>query len=427
MTLLGTIAAGVGFFALLMTSIALHEVGHLVPAKVFGIKVTQYFVGFGRTLWSRPWGETEVGVKTFPLGGYVRLLGMYPPPGPGVPTGRLASLAEQARAAEYEQITPADDGRLFWQKPVRQRLVVMACGPLTNLLLAFVILLGVNLIHGVSQPTTSVAAVSDCVVAVDRANPNCTTGDPESPAKKAGLRADDRIVAFNATPITDWDDLSTLIRNNLDGPATITVQRGEERVVLPTVHTIVTGVPDRLDPSRTVEAGFLGVTPSTVVVHPGPRGTAQQLWTLTEQSAIALVRLPVSVWNVTVDLVTGQPRGLDGPVSIVGASVVAGQLATTDQLSVGDRVASWFSMLASVNLFVFLLNCVPLPPLDGGHMAGAVYEALRRRVSRLLGRPDPGPFDTAKLLPVVYVVGLFLLLCGVILIAADIIDPIKLF
>lgn len=429
MTLLVTIAAGVVFFLLLMASIALHEVGHLLPAKAFGIRVSQYFVGFGRTLWSRRWGETEVGVKLLPFGGYVRLLGMYPPvrEHPERPAGRLATFGDEARQAEYEQVTPADEGRLFYQQPVWKRLVVMACGPLMNLLLAFLILLGVNLVHGTTQPTLTVAQVSDCVVAAGRTDTACRASDPASPAKQAGLEPGDRIVSFNGTAITSWDQLSALIRDNRDGEAALRVERDGRSVSLPTVHTVVTGVADRLDPAKTVEAGFLGVTPAGEVVHPGPVGTSRQLWTLTEETVVSLVRLPVMVWDVGVDMVTGHQRSADGPVSIVGASVAAGQLATTHQLSVGDRVASWLSMLASVNLFVGLLNIVPLPPLDGGHVAGALYEAARRALARLLRRPDPGPFDTTRLLPIAYTVGLFLLICGVVLILADIVDPVKLF
>ena len=140
------------FFALIMVSIALHEIGHLVPAKIFGVKVTQYFVGFGRTIWSRKRGETEYGFKLFPLGGYVRLVGMYPPEKKSdKPKGWLTRLADRARSYEYEEITPADDGRLFHQKPVWQKVIVMLGGPAMNLLLAFLIFLGINLFHEIGR------------------------------------------------------------------------------------------------------------------------------------------------------------------------------------------------------------------------------------------------------------------------------------
>ena len=132
------------------------------------------------------------------------------------------------------------------------------------------------------------------------------------------------------------------------------------------------------------------------------------------------------VYNVAADLVTGQPRDINSPLSIVGASRFAGETATTDQLSGTDKVVTYISLLGSVNLFLALLNLVPLLPLDGGHVAGAVYEWLRRQAARLLGRPDPGPVDTAKALPLTYLVGGFLLIGGLTLIVADIISPIRL-
>ena len=127
------------------------------------------------------------------------------------------------------------------------------------------------------------------------------------------------------------------------------------------------------------------------------------------------------------NLVTGKPRDVYGPMSIVGASRAAGEIASTNQIDPAAKVASLFTVLGAVNLFVALFNFVPLLPLDGGHVAAAFYEAVRRAIARLFGRPDPGPVDTARLLPVAYVVGGLILISGVVLILADLIDPIRLF
>ena len=416
------------FFALIMASIALHEIGHLVPAKIFGVKVTQYFVGFGRTIWSRKRGETEYGFKMFPLGGYVRLVGMYPPEKqPDKPKGWLTRLADRARSYEYEEITPADDGRLFHQKPVWQKVIVMLGGPAMNLLLAFLIFLGVNLFHGTWQLTLDVTVVNDCVIPAGRTPATCQDGDPQTPAKQAGVMVGDKVVAFNGHRVSSWDELTNLIRANRDGTATLTVERGGRTMELPTVNTIIQSVPDRLDPTSRVEAGFLGVSPSRELVRGGVIETAGQMWNITRMSLVALASFPVRVWNVGVGLATGAERDINSPISVVGASRVAGEIAVADSVPIQDRVASWLSLLGSVNLFVALLNLVPLLPLDGGHIAGALYEALRRGMARLRGRGDPGPVDTAKMLPVAYVVGGFLLIGGVVLILADIISPIKLF
>jgi membrane-associated protease RseP (regulator of RpoE activity) len=221
--------------------------------------------------------------------------------------------------------------------------------------------------------------------------------------------------------------MGDLIRANRDAPAAVVVDRAGAEITLPTVNTVLNHVPDRIDPSTYVEAGFLGVAPSQELVRGGPIATAQQMWTLTKQSVVALASFPVRVYTVAADLVTGQPRDPNSPVSIVGASRVAGEIGASDQLSVGDKAATWFSLLGSVNLFVALLNLVPLLPLDGGHVAGAIYEWLRRLAARLRGRTDPGPVDTAKALPLTYVVGGFLLIGGAVLIVADLVSPIQLF
>ncbi len=425
------VVAALGFFALIMASIALHEVGHLVPAKLFGVKVTQYFTGFGRTLWSVRRGETEYGIKAIPLGGFVRMVGMFPPRPDGrlrgSSSGMFTSLADAAREVEYEDVTPADEGRLFYQKPVWQKLVVMAGGPVMNLLLAFLVLLGVTGLYGMVRPQLTVAAVSECVLPVQERDRLCTDADPETPAWRMGVRAGDRVVSFNGTPLRDWDQLSALIRDNRDAPATVVVERGGQELTLPTTATTITAVADQWNPSATVEAGFLGVEPSYERVRGGPLTVLSDMTEMTAQSLHAIARFPVSVYHTAADLVTGAERDPNGPISIVGASRTAGDVATTDRLSAGEKVSTWFVLLGSVNLFVALFNFVPLLPLDGGHIVGALWEGLRRWLARLRGRGDPGHVDTARLLPVAYVVGGFIALSGVVLILADLIDPIRLF
>ncbi|WP_028709469.1 M50 family metallopeptidase [Propionicicella superfundia] len=430
MDLAVTIVFGILFFALIMASIALHEVGHMVPAKLFGVRVPKYFVGFGPTLWSTKVGDTEYGLKWFPLGGFVRLLGMYPPRAPkaGERRGRVLRLADDARAWEWQEITQADvdGGRLFYQKRTWQKLIIMAGGPMMNVLLAFLLFLGVNLFYGQSQAQLDVAYVQTCV-ATDTTTecPADPTAAEASPAYASGIKVGDKIVAFNGREVSSWDELSELIRANGAGEARLTVERDGTRTDLTPVHTTVTAVADEWDPGTTIEAGWFGVSPRQELVKGGPVQTIEQMWTMSVQSFVALVQFPVKVFNVAWDMVTGQPRDIYGPISIVGASATAGQVVSSD-LGVGPKVALFASLLGSVNLFVALFNFVPLVPLDGGHIAGAVYEWLKRRGARLFRRTDPGPVDTARMLPVAYVVGGFILICGIVLIVADIISPIKL-
>ncbi len=420
------------FFVLVMASIGLHEIGHLLPGKLFGVKTTQYFVGFGRTLWSRRRGETEYGIKAVPLGGYVRFVGMFPPskerPGQvrAGRTGIFQSMADNARAAEYVDILPEDEGRLFYQKKSWQKLIIMAGGPLMNVLLAFLILLGVTATYGVNRSTLTIAGVPECIVAADAADRSCT-GKPASPAALSGIRPGDTVVAFNGRPVSSWDEMSTAIRDNLDRTAAITVLRDGRRVELTPVNTVITGVPDRYDPAKRVAAGFFGVQPVVERQRGGPVAVVQDLWGMTKQTAVALVAFPAKVYHTAANLVTGKPRDVYGPMSILGASRAAGEIASTDQIDASAKVASLFTVLGSVNLFVALFNFVPLLPLDGGHIVGALYEGLRRGLARLFRRPDPGHVDTAKMLPVAYLVGSVIAVSGVVLILADLIDPIRLF
>ncbi len=420
------------FFALVMASIALHEIGHLVPGKLFDVRTTQYFVGFGRTLWSRKIGETEFGFKAIPLGGYVRFVGMYPP-GKDHPhqvraarTGIFQTMADNARAAEWETIRPEDDGRLFYQKKTWQKLIIMAGGPTMNILLAFVLLWGVTGIYGVYRPQLTIEAVQECVVPANATDTSCT-GKPKTPAYESGIRQGDKILAFNGRPIADWSQMSEAIRANLDGPAQITVERAGQVVQLTPVNTVINGVPDRWDPGKRVAAGFFGVVPVTERVTGGPLVVLSDMWEMTQQTFRALITFPAKVYNTAANLITGQPRDVYGPMSIVGASRAAGEVASTNQLDDQNKIAVMVTLLGSVNLFVALFNFIPLLPLDGGHIAGALYEGLKRWLARIFKRPDPGYVDTAKMLPVAYAVGGLILVSGVVLILADLIDPITLF
>ncbi len=426
-------ALGVLAFALgVAASIGLHEVGHMYPAKKFGVKVTQYFVGFGRTVWSTRRGETEYGLKAIPLGGYVKLVGMLPPARGQDPslvrrsnTGMFTQLISDARAAEYEHVAPGDEPRLFYRLPWWKKVVVMAGGPTVNLLIAFVLFAGIFGLHGTYEPTTTVSTVSQCVVPAAEEGRECTPQDPRTPAAVAGLLPGDRIVSFNGTEIEDWMQLVTLIRANEDGRAVIGyVRDGEQRTA--TTSTTVKSVRSLDDTTQYVDAGFLGVESTVQRERHGLLFTLDQMGTMTWDTVQALGHLPVKVWGVAKAVVGVEERAQDSPVSVVGAGRVAGEVASDSRSPLAERLVFLVSLLAGLNLFVGMFNFIPLLPLDGGHIAGALFEGVRRGVARLLGRPDPGFVDVAKMLPVAYGMAAVLLVMSLVLIAGDIVAPISI-
>ncbi|MGA8209351.1 MAG: site-2 protease family protein [Nocardioidaceae bacterium] len=430
-----TFVLGVLVFAVgVAVSIGLHELGHLVPGKLFGVKVTQYFVGFGPTVWSRRRGETEYGVKAIPFGGYVKLVGMLPPapdqaPGTlrGSNTGVVSQLIRDARSAEYDLVEEGDEDRLFYRLPAWKKLVIMGSGVMTNLVLGFVLFAVVFMGHGVPEPTTTVAAVSQCVIATSSTDDvrECTPADPEAPAKRAGLRPGDEIVAFNGARIRDWEQLRDVIRSNDDGVAVIVVRRGGEQVTLRT-STTVTARPAEPGSEQVTRTGFLGVVPDSEYVRQGPGFVVSTMASGTWRTVQAIGDLPVKLYHVGLAALGLEARDQNGPMSVVGAGRVAGELTSREGVPLGDGVFSVLLLLAGLNLFLGVLNLVPLLPLDGGQMAGALYEGLRRGVARVLRRPDPGFVDVAKLLPIGYVMAGVILVASLVLIYADIVAPVSL-
>lgn len=430
------------FLLLIGASIALHEIGHLVPAKRFGVRVTDYMVGFGPTVWSTVNGETRYGIKAFPVGGYIRMIGMIPPAKDdpsgsmrSMSTGRFATLIADARRTSLDEVGPSDQGRLFYQLPVRKRVIIMLGGPLMNLLLACglfaVVLVGI----GLPQPTLTIDGVVACTPSVDEpsgeALPSgaCPTDQLPTPAALSGLQATDVIVSVGPVAASEWSDVSEWVRVNAGIDTVITVDRAGDLVSIPiSVAAIERPAFDEAgEPTGATEmAGFLGVRPGFEYVGLPISAVPEYMWDITVRSVEALITLPIRLYElVTETLIGGQDRAIDGPVSVVGASRLGGEIAAMDEPFVG-KVATFLTLLASLNLFLFLFNLLPILPLDGGHVAGALYEGSRRQVAKVRGRPDPGPVDVARLLPVAYVVASVLLVVGAIVIWADLIKPISL-
>ncbi|MGL5818678.1 MAG: M50 family metallopeptidase [Phycicoccus sp.] len=446
-------ALGVLFMAVgIAGSIALHEVGHLVPAKRFGVRVTQYMVGFGPTVWSRRRGETEYGVKAIPLGGYIRMIGMFPPrPGeePGMvrasSTGRFSQLVDEARAATLEEVRPGDERRVFYKLSVPKKLAVMLGGPVMNLLIGVVLLTFLVTAHGVLEPQTGarVESIAQCVVPADDATTttSCTDRAP-TPALAAGLRPGDVIREIDGVPIEDNRGVSAAIRPRIDEQVELVVDRGGEQVRLtatPIRNVVaqvdadgapVTGPDGRV---ATTEAGFLGVTSSTPTAYVRQPLSAVPAILVdgVVRTAVGLVNIPermVGVWDAAFG---DAEREVDSPMSVVGVGRIAGEASSgrLDALVGGEPADRFFflvSLLAYLNFMLFVFNLVPLLPLDGGHVAGALWEGLKRQVARALKRPDPGYVDVAKALPLAYTVSIVLLGMTLLLVYADVVKPVRL-
>lgn len=431
---------GIILFVLLIgLSIALHEVGHLVPAKLFGVRVTQYMVGFGPTVWSRTRGETQYGIKAFPVGGYIRMIGMLPPGKDGqtrsMSTGRFATLIADARQASLDEIQPGDEARVFYKLPVWKRLVIMLGGPVMNLLLAFllftVVLVGIGLPQATAQIDGVVACTPTASVAQVQQLPsgNCPTGSEPAPAAAAGIQSGDVLVGVGPVTTDRWEEATAWIRAYPGVTSNVTVVRDGTEVVLPVAIAEVERpvlATDGSPTGATELVGFIGIRPAIDYVGQPLSAVPGYMWELTTASVVALVSLPVRLFELVDEtLIGGGARELDSPVSVVGASRLGGEIAANDDPLEG-KIATFLGLAASLNLFLFLFNLLPILPLDGGHVAAALYEGARRWISRFLGRPDPGPVDTARLLPVAYVVAAILLGAGVIVIWADLVKPITL-
>jgi membrane-associated protease RseP (regulator of RpoE activity) len=443
LTVLGVLAFAVG----LLFSIAFHEAGHFFWARRFGMRVPQFMVGFGPTLWSRRRGETEYGIKAIPLGGYIRIVGMIPPAeeGESKRATRMRSFIAEVRGAALNDVLPTDRDRVFYAKPWWQRVIVMFAGPFHNLVLAVVFLVVLLVGIGLPTATTTVQAVPACVLPVaagagsDCSRPVDPAGHPcppsatdcrvpeASPAAKAGLRPGDRILAVNGTPVsqepkTGWAQLVQTIQASANRPLTMTVTRdGQTRQVT------VTPIENRFSDGSTVRtAGYLGVQSAEAYVRQPLQALPGYFGTILTQSVQRLAQIPQRIPQLVRATFLGEQRDPNGPIGLVGVGRISGEAFAQPDVTTLEKVSFLLGVLGSVNLALFLFNLLPIYPLDGGHVAGAVYERLRAAVARMRGRPDPGPFDIARLMPVAYAVaGVFLLMSG-LLAVADIINPVRL-
>jgi membrane-associated protease RseP (regulator of RpoE activity) len=387
------------FLVALLASVMLHETGHFVAAKRFGMKCTRYFIGFGPTLWSTWRGETEYGIKALPLGGFVKIVGM----------------------TSLDEVDPEDEARSFRQAPGWQRLIVLAAGSFMHFVIAAVLIFGLALAIGIENDnTTRLGTVATCVPASEQALTSgaaCASGEAKSPAVIAGLKVGDEVTGFNGAAVSNWTQLSNEILKVKPGqPVSLTVERGGHSL---TLHTALAEVPGH--------GSYFGIAPTTVFQRQSPVGAVKYVGTgfaqVVSGSVSALAQLPAAVPNLFKSDRSSTAAG--NVSSVVGAARETGQ-AVAANVGWEYKVSFVLLLIASLNIFVGVFNLLPLLPLDGGHVAVVIWERIRAWFARVRRRPDPGMVDYRKLVPVSFSIFLVLVVFGVMLILADIVNPVNI-
>lgn len=375
-----------------------HEFGHYYFAKRYGMKVTEFFLGFGKRIWSTVRGETEFGLKAIPAGGYCRIEGM----------------------TIHDQMPEGEAQRAFVIASTPKKLVVLGAGSVSHfiiaLLMIFISLAGI----GASSLSTTVKEVVPCVSGTDV----CKASDPISPSAKAGLKAGDTIIAIDGKKTTQNNFTIDLeqIRLNPGKTFTFTVERDGQELDL-----VVTPV------NRTVDGftyQYVGMALEESVfrqpIFIAIKGSGEITWYMIRESVKALFKLPSMIPSLVSETFGDKPRDPNGPVGIVGVARASGDITSSSSIPINNQIALFLLMIASLNVFVGIFNLLPLLPLDGGHMAVATADAIRYRYAALRGREKPAPIDINKLTPITIMVFVLLVGLTVLLLIADIVNPVNL-
>ena len=392
-------ALGVVLFALGITvSIALHEAGHMLTAKAFGMRVRRYFIGFGPSVFSFRRGETVYGLKAIPAGGFCDIAGM----------------------TALDEVTPEEAPRAFFRKPTWQRVVVLSAGSITHFLIGMVLVFAMAVSSGLPN-LRNTPVVGELSCAADQVSQTalapCAPGVP-APAVAAGLQSGDQLVSIAGTPTPTWPDAVTAIRA-ASGPTPVVVERDGRDLAL----TVDVARVKRLDTTgATVTVGAIGAGQRAIFTYgpltavPATLDFTGQMFVNVGQGIVSFPERIPALWQA----LNGGQRDENTPVSVVGATIIGGDAAERG-------LWEYFILLLTLlNFFIGVFNLLPLLPLDGGHIAVNLYERLRDGVRARLGKPKMPPVDYTRLLPLTYFVILVGGAVSLLTLAADIVNPIRL-
>lgn len=417
----------------LAISIGIHEFGHLIPAKKFGVRVPHWAIGFGPKLFSKKIGETEYSIRLIPLGGFITLIGMFPPAKDGKDDSKrwFSRSILSARNAHSEHEQPGDENRKFYQLSAWKRIIVMFGGPVTNLILGTLLIVIAYSAIGVPQRVNTIEKVVGCETQMLDATAPCKSNAPSSPARAAGLLPGDQIVRVDSVPVATTQDLKPLLDSTR--PIVLSVVRDGKALDM-TVTPALAKLPylvngqwatDARGTPLLKERPYIGVSWQQQRIGVSVDKSFTYAMTVTGDTFAMLVKFPQQVYAGLESAVTGTPRDPNSVVSIVGVGQAAGELTANSSIDIVDRLVMNLNLLGALNLALFAFNMIPLPPLDGGHIAGALYEYVKRAFYRLAGIKKRATVDTALMAPVATTVFVLLLFAGLAMMLVDIVNPIK--
>jgi membrane-associated protease RseP (regulator of RpoE activity) len=371
------------FVVALLFSVMVHEFGHYLTARHYGRKVSEFFLGFGKRLWSIQRGETEFGIKAIPAGGYCRIEGMAP----------------------NDQMPEGEEDRAFYKASSGKKLIVLGAGSFLHFVLGYLLLF--TLFAGVG--TNQVLPIIGEVVS-------------GSAAQAQGIQAGDEVVSINGIKVTKWYKDVEAIRNSQGKELTLGLIRDGEKIT-------VTATP-RLTEVDGTKRYVLGIVNTVGLKRSGIIESASNSFTVTKsfltESVKSLVKLPSKIPALWGQTVRGEERDANGLVGVVGVARVSGQAVGNSESTGSERLAIFLLIIASLNIFVGIFNLLPILPLDGGHMAVAIADEIRALYARIRGRARPAPIDVTVLTPITMVVFVILACLTLLLLVADVINPVTL-